>query len=93
MISRFGKVFCFVFNLERYIVLVGINIFYMILDYLFKFLVKVRFGYKVIEKVKLFSYICVREFIVGFLSKFVFIMDIISLYLFRVGGVILVVNV
>lgn len=48
MISKFGKVFCFVFNLERYMVLVGINILYNILDYLFKFLVKVRFGYKVI---------------------------------------------
>ena len=67
-------------------VLVGINTSHKTSDYLFKPLVKVRSGYKVIEKVKPLSYTRARESIVGLLSKFVPITDTISLHSFRVGG-------
>ena len=78
VISRSGKVSCPVLNLERYMVLAGINTSHKTSDYLFKPLVKVRSGYKVIEKVKPLSY--TRA------SKFVPPTDIISLHSFRAGG-------
>ena len=55
-------------------------------DFVFKPLLKVRSGYKVIEKVKALSYTRARESIVGLLSKFVPITDTISLHSFRAGG-------
>ena len=86
VISRSGKVSCPVLNLERYMALAGINTSHKTSDYLFKPIVKVRSGYKVIEKVKPLSYTRARESIVGLLSKFVPATDIISLHSFRAGG-------
>ena len=75
-----------VLNLERYIALTGISTSHKTSDYLFKPLVKVRCGNKVIEKVKPLSYTRARESIVGLLRKFVPSTDIISLHSFRAGG-------
>ena len=86
VISRSGKVSCPVLNLERYMALAGIDTSHKTSDYLFKPLVKVRSGYKVIEKVKPLSYTRARESLVGLLSKFVPTTDIISLHSFRAGG-------
>ena len=86
VISRSGKVSCPVLNLERYMALAGISTSHKTSDYLFKPLVKVRSGYKVIEKVKPLSYTRARESIVGLLRKFVPSTDIISLHSFRAGG-------
>ena len=86
VISKSGKVPCPVLNLERYMTLAGINTSHKTSDYLFKPLVKVRSGYKVIQKVKPLSYTRARETIVGLLRKFVPTTDIISLYSFRAGG-------
>lgn len=93
MIVWLDKVICLVVNLEKYMLLVNIDVFKVSLDYLFKLLVKVRFGFKFIEKVKLLSYIRVREFIVGLFKEFVLDIINISLYFFRVMCVIVVVNV
>ena len=48
VISKSGKVPCPVLSLERYMTLAGINTSHKTSDYLFKPLVKVRSGYKVI---------------------------------------------
>ncbi|CAH3174143.1 unnamed protein product, partial [Porites lobata] len=55
VISRSGKVTCPVSNLERYMKLTGISTS-KVSDFLFKPIVKVRSGYKVIDKVKPLSY-------------------------------------
>ena len=85
VISRSGKVFCPVLSLEIYMALPSISTPHKTSDYLFKPLVKVRSGNKVIEKVKPLSYTRARESIVGLLSKFVPTTDIISLHSFRAG--------
>ena len=85
VISRSGKVTCPVSNLERYMTLAGISTA-KVSDFLFKPVVKVSSGYKVINKVKLLSYTRARESIVGLLREFVPTTDIISLHSFRSGG-------
>ena len=86
MIARSDKVTCPVVNLEKYMSLANIDASKASSDYLFKPLVKVRSGFKLIEKVKPLSYTRARESIVGLLKEFVPDTTNISLHSFRAGG-------
>ena len=68
VIARSDKVTCPVLNLEKYMLLANIDSSKASSDYLFKPLVKVRSGFKVIEKIKPLSYTRARESIVGLLK-------------------------
>ena len=82
MIARSVKVTCPVVNLENYTLLANIDTSKAGRDYLFKPLVKVRFGFNFIEKVKPLSYTRARESIVGFVPY----TANISSHSFRAGG-------
>ena len=86
VIIRSDKVTCPVVNLERYMLLANIDTSKASSDYLFKPLVKVRSGFKLIEKVKPLSYTRARESVVGLLKEFVPDTANISLHSFRAGG-------
>ena len=87
MITRSDKVTCPVVNLEKYTLLANIDTSKASSDYLFKPLVKVRFGFKFIEKVKPLSYTRARQSIAGLLKEFLPDTTNISLHSFRRGGV------
>ena len=86
MITRSDKVTCPVVNLEKYTLLANIDTSKASSDYLFKPLVKVRFGFKFIEKVKPLSYTRARQSIAGLLKEFLPDTTNISLHSFRAGG-------
>ena len=86
VIARSGKVTCPVMNLEKYMLLANIDTSKVTSDYLFKPLVKVKSGYKLIQKVKPLSYTRARESVVGLLKEFVADTAHISLHSFRAGG-------
>ena len=87
VISRSDKVTCPVMNLEKYMLLANIDSSKTTADYLYKPLVKVRSGYKLIQKVKPLSYTRARESIIGLLREFVPDQSSnISLHSFRAGG-------
>ena len=86
VIAWSDKVTCPVVNLEKYMSLANIDASKASSDYLFKPLVKVRSGFKLIEKVKPLSYTRARESIVGLLKEFVPDTTNISLHSFRAGG-------
>ena len=71
VIARSDKVTCPVLNLEKYMLLANIDSSKASSDYLFKPLVKVRSGFKVIEKIKPLSYTRARESTVWLLKEFV----------------------
>ena len=86
MITRLDQVTCPVVNLEKYMLLANIDTSKASSDYLFKPLVKVRSGFKLIEKVKPLSYTRARESTVGLLKEFVPDTANISLHSFRAGS-------
>ena len=86
VIARSGKVTRPVVNLEKYMSLANIDTSKAGSDYLFKPLVKVGSGFKLIEKVKPLSYNRARESIVGLLKEFVPDSANISLHSFSAGG-------
>ena len=86
VIARSDKVTCPVVNLEKYMLLANIDASKASSDYLFKPLVKVRSGFKLIEKVKPLSYTRARESIVGLLKEFVPDTTNISLHSFKAWG-------
>ena len=61
-------------------------------DYLFKPVVKIKSGYKLIQKVKPLSYTRARESILGLLKEFVPETTNISLHSFRSGGTTVAAN-
>ena len=87
VITRSDKVTCPVVNLEKYTLLANVDTSKASSDYLFKPLVKVRFGFKFIEKVKPLSYTRARQSIAGLLKEFLPDTTNISLHSFRRGDV------
>ena len=86
VITQSEKVTCPVVNLERYMLLANIDTSKASSNYLFKPLVKVRSGFKLIEKVKPLSSTRARESVVGLLKEFIPDTANISLHSFRAGG-------
>jgi len=73
-------------TLEKYMLLANIDTSKATSDYLFKPLVKVKSGIKLIQKVKPLSYTRARESILNLLKEFVPDSTNISLHSFQAGG-------
>lgn len=61
--------------------------------YVFKFLIKLKLGYKFVFINKFISYLIVREYFKSSFKDIVLDIVVFSIYFLRVGGVFVVVNV
>lgn len=80
---------CFYSMFLCYVLVVNINL--LLLDFIFKLVFRSKGVVKLIKKNKFISYIVVKENIVNMLKIVVLNLNI-GIYLFRFGGVFVVVN-